>query len=269
MISHLSHALIFFIPRERIKDLTKEKKEPPVNNLHTTTRNMKEKIPPTRKNIPPLSSITKHATPNPNIQFSFVDVLFSYAYIMRLYNGCPEENLEQATDNLMQLSPVLSKSAVFCNVESVVYSCLNVVQHSKDVCSSDEFSHSSLLDVIRLIKGYINNGGHRVVFVECALSHILKLLWKGREKLREQSDSQQQSIDLCKSMWLAKKKVEFLLSWVHSNVDALQCLVPDIEKIHAEVSKSCKQHNKQKKILEQDWGGPLPPKKPSELIVEI
>lgn len=210
----------------------------------------------------------KNSTPNPDVQFSCIDVLFSYAYIIRLYNGCPEDTLDQAAENLLQLSPVLSQNAVFGSVESVVHNSLRVLQHSKDLYCSEELSHLAILDVISLIKGHTVIEGQRTNFAECALSHLCRLLSGGRGKLRENSKLKEQEKDLYKSIWLAKKKVEFLLAWVHSNTNILESLVLNIQVVHAEVSTSHKQHKKQTEELENAWGGSKPPKKPS-LITEI
>jgi len=260
--------------RKKIEDLSKEnaatEEIQPSNNEkpQTVEQNRDHNIPPVKRNIPPLSSIMKSSTPNPNVQFSCIDVLFSYAYIMRLYNGCPEDSLDQAAEDLLQLSPVLSQNSVFESVESVVHNSLSVLQHSKDLCCSEELSHLVILDVISLIRGHKVNEEQRTNFVEHAMSHLCRLLSRGREKLKLNSKLNQQEEHLCKSLWLAKKKAEFLLAWVHSNTVILESLALDIQVIHAEVSMSYKQHKEQTENLEQAWGGSKPPKKAS-LITEM
>ena len=186
---------------------------------------------------------------------------------MRLYNGCPEDSLEQSAENLLQLSPVLSHNAVFESVESVVHNSLNVVRHFKDLYCSEELSHLALLDVVSLI-GHDGSEGQSVSFVECALSHLCRLLSGGKEKLKAISVMKQKNTNLYKSMWLAKKKVEFLLAWVHINTNILRSLVLSIQLVHSEVSASHKQHQEQKEELEKAWGASKPPKKKS-LITEI
>lgn len=168
----------------------------------------------------------------------------------------------------MQLSPVLSQNSVFESVESVVHNSLSVLQHSKDLCCSEELSHLVILDVISLIRGHKVNEEQRTNFVEHAMSHLCRLLSRGREKLKLNSKLNQQEEHLCKSLWLAKKKAEFLLAWVHSNTVILESLALDIQVIHAEVSMSYKQHKEQTENLEQAWGGSKPPKKAS-LITEM
>ena len=258
--------------RKKIEDLSKEnaatEEIQPPNNEKPQTVEQSRNIPPVKKNIPPLSLIMKSSTPNRNVRFSCIDVLFSYAYIMRLYNGCPEDSLDQAAENLLELSPVLSQNSVFESVESVVHNSLSVLQHSKDLYCSEELSHLVIHDVISLIRGHSVNEQQRTNFVEHAMSHLCRLLSRGREKLKMNSKLNQQGNNLYKSLWLAKKKAEFLLAWVHSNTDILESFAFDIQVIHAEVSLSYKQHKEQTQNLEQAWGGSKPPKKAS-LITEI
>jgi len=230
--------------------------------------NKRRQLPPVKRNIPSLTEILKSSAPNPIVQFSCIDVLFSYTYVMRLYNGCPEDTSEQAAESLLLLSPVLSQNAVFDSVESVVHNSLSVVQHSKDLYCSEDFSHLALHDVISLIKGHADSDGLSANFVECALSHVCRLLSRGREKLKVNSKIKQQDTDLYKSMWLAKKKAEFLLAWVHSNTNILDSLILSLQLVHAEVSASHKQHKEQTEKLEKAWGGSKPPPK-TPLITEI
>ena len=168
----------------------------------------------------------------------------------------------------MQLSPVLSQNAVFESVESVVHNSLNVVRHCKDLYCSEEFSHLALLDVVSLIKGHDGSEGQSVSFVKCALSHLCRLLSGGKEQLKANSMMKQEDTDLHKSVWLAKKKAEFLLSWVHVDTNILHSLILSIQLVHSQVSASHKQHKKQREEVEKAWGGSKPPKKKS-LITEI
>ena len=121
----------------------------------------------------------KHTKPNPNIQFSCIDVLLSYAYIMRLYNGCPDDTPHQAAESLMQLSAVLSQNPFFEIRESVVYNSLTVVQNSKEL-HSEALSHCALHDVINLIQGH--DIAQRANFTDCALSDLCRCLSRVREK---------------------------------------------------------------------------------------
>lgn len=225
-----------------------------------------QQIPPVKRNIPSLSSLMKQTKPNPNIQFSCIDVLFSYAYIMRLYNGCLDDTSYQAAESLMQLSAVLSQNAVFESIESVVYNSLSVVQNSKELYS-EELSHCALLDVINLIQGH--DVAQRVNFTDCALSDLCRFLYRVREKLKlDIKKMKQKDTNLCRSLWLAKKKTEFLLAWIHSNTTVLQSLVLSIRVLHAEVTESCKQHKEETERLEKSWRGTKPPKK-MPLITEM
>lgn len=225
-------------------------------------------LPSVKRNIPSLNSLIKTSSPHANVKFGSIDVLFAYAHVMRLYNGCPEDALEQATENLLQLSPVLSQNAVFDSIESVVHSSLSIVQSSKELCCSEELSHRSLADVVSLIKGHVSSKGQRINFAECALSHLCRLLNGAKQRLKGNSEKWQQTTAITKTIWLAKKKAEFLLAWVHSNINILHSLALSVQFIHGEVTASHKKHEEQKGKLEKAWGGSKPPKK-RLLVTEI
>ena len=184
---------------------------------------------------------------------------------MRLYNGCPDDTSYQAAVSLMQLSSVLSQNAVFESIESVVYNSLSVVQNSKELYS-EELSHCALLDVINLIQGH--DVAQRANFTDCALSDLCRFLSRVREKLKLDIKMKQKDTNLCRSLWLSKKKTEFLLAWIHSNTTVLQSVVSSVQVLHAEVTESCKQHKEETERLEKTWGGTKPPKK-MPLITEM
>ena len=219
----------------------------------------KSNTPSIMKNIPPADKMVRNKTPSPNLRFNLIDVLYAYAYVMRLYNGSPEDSLHQASESLLKLSAVLAHNASFESVETVVHSSLSLSRQSEDLYNSESFSLTALLDVASLIKG------KEGAFVECALSDIHRLLKKGKEKLKALPEVDK---EMCKSIWLAKKKVYFLLSWVHSSASSLQSLVPTIEILHREISVTHTQHLEDKKKLEEVWGGTKPPQQKT-LIEEI
>lgn len=58
--------------------------EESLKNHESVKQNRCYNFPAVKKKIPSLSSVMKNSSPNPNVQSSCIDVLFSYVYIMRL-----------------------------------------------------------------------------------------------------------------------------------------------------------------------------------------
>lgn len=205
-----------------------------------TANKPRQSCPKVIQKIPPLTGSV-----NPLIKYSIIDVLYSYVYVMRFYNGEPEENLNQFVSALYELASSLSKNLNFASLEMMVYNSLNVVQENKDIWNSQEFSYTILLDVCQLLSGTV--GDKHVDLVDCALSDVCRLFTKVKKSLKCEKGSDQENE---KKMFLAKKKVDFFLSWTQGNKKILYSLVPGIKAIHLELMSSCRMHDKEKRKMD-------------------
>jgi hypothetical protein len=202
---------------------------------------------------------------SPLLKYSIVDFIYAYAYTMRLYNGSPMENPDQSSQTLYTLSASLSKGMTFDKLESVVHNSFNVVLESKDLFNSLGFSYGILLDVIYLTEGSFKQGKKVITFIECALSDAHRIIEKGRKALKNDTESCEEDI---KRLWLAKKKVEFFLSWLQSNSDTIYSLAPHLRLLHFELMSNCEVHEVEKRKLQTKWKGRKPPSS-KKLIEEI
>ena len=215
-------------------------------------------------NIPPVDEVLKGKTPSTNLKYDLIDVLYSYAYVMRFYNGSAQECADQASESLLKLSAVLKDNISFGSVEAVFHSCLKYAQEAQDLFNSELFSLEVFLDVITLIRGNGRKLQHGT-FLECSLSEIYRLLKKGRSKVATFPNADKR---LSRSMWLAKKKVFFLLSCVSSAATSVEQLVPTLWGLYEEILATRLQHHEDKKLLEKGWGRHKPPKTKT-LVEEI
>ncbi|EDO42122.1 predicted protein [Nematostella vectensis] len=228
----------------------------------TSLSKTKSKIPSLIDKVPPLMAIIKTAQPNPAVKFSIVDVLYSYAYTMRLYNFTPQDDPRQASETFLALSSVISKNITFQSTDTVAHTSLNNSMEQKDLFNSREFSCNILLDVVEIINGFTSDTSEEVSFVSLALSDCHRLLSRGLKALRQEQGDK----DLEKKLWLAKKKVDFLLSWSNENIQTLQSVASFILAIHHQELLSCKMHLTEKQSLEKRWRGPNPP--PRKPLIE-
>lgn len=137
-----------------------------------------------KRNIILLLLVMKNLNVNLNVRFSCINVIFLYVYIMRLYNGCLEDSLEQVVENLLQFLFVFFKNVVFDSVELVVYSFLSVVLDCKDFYCFEELFYQVFLDVIFLIKGYVVMERKKINFVDSVLFYLCRFFSRGRERLK-------------------------------------------------------------------------------------
>lgn len=189
---------------------------------------------------------------NPLVKYSLVDVLYAYAYVMRMFNGAPEENLNQSVMILYKLASTLSKNQSFESVEAVVHNSLNAVTECADTSNSQEFSHNILLDVCDLLSGCHSVGEQNTAFIDSALSDVCRLMSKYKKALKSEMGSKNED---AKKIFLAKKKVEFFVSWNQSNKSSLCSLVGELKALHFNLISSWKIHNTETKKMEKRLKG--------------
>ncbi|XP_031563726.1 zinc finger HIT domain-containing protein 2-like [Actinia tenebrosa] len=230
-----------------------EETEKPNNDIRNNNQQ-----PQKSKNYPTvLHNLQQLSSPaSPLIKYSIIDTLYAYAYTMRLYNGSPMENPEQSSQTLYKLSSSLSKNFTFESLESAVYNSLNVVLESKDLFNSQKFSYDIILDIVDLIQGSFKRGKKVVNFVDCALSDAHRIIEKGRKELKHGSESCKDDV---KRLWLAKKKLEFFLSWMLSNSDILSSFAADLRTLHLDLVSNIEIHKAEKKKIQAKWKGNKPP----------
>lgn len=66
----------------------------------------------------------RNSAPSPLLKFNLVNILYSYAFTMRFYNGAPLDDAMEAVSLLNSLCAVLAKNAVFETVSEALSDCL-------------------------------------------------------------------------------------------------------------------------------------------------
>lgn len=96
--------------------------------------------PPILDQIPPLTSLTK-VEPSPLLAFHLLDILFSYAFTLRLFNGDFTTDLEEAVSIMLSTSAVLSSKVVPHQYQSIVSTLQHCVESSLKVSRVNQFLH--------------------------------------------------------------------------------------------------------------------------------
>ena len=210
-----ANLIIFFSPDEPIKN--------EVSGCRT--------LPKLLKNIPQLSSLIKSKPASDQTKYNLVNILYSYVYICRYYNGCPHDFLEEAIDRLQKLSAVLYHAVNFSSLDAALRSAFEASQRHKELFHSEEFSLSIIDDILLLLKG--NKVDEKIHYVHLALSDVHRLLAKAVKHLHKNSSKTNfathenaDSKDNAKSLWLAKKKIVFMLAWFYENQKECLTLAP-------------------------------------------
>ncbi|XP_043929039.1 zinc finger HIT domain-containing protein 2 [Protopterus annectens] len=216
-------------------------------------------IPPVSSKILPFCSLTSN--PSPLIRFSIINVLYSYTFCLKFYNGdvTEDEIVEEFVDTVLKVSDALNSSCVIHSTAEALQLGMNAVQ-SGQYCSDSRVAASVILAVAHILTG--ENSFRRKHYTLAAISHLSSLIKKRKNLL-----SKEQTED-CQKLFRAHKKCDFLLSWANENESILTFLALEVQQEYRNSIETIKEVDSVKVQLQNLWGGKQPPKK-KVLIQEL
>ncbi|KAF9605146.1 hypothetical protein IFM89_014137 [Coptis chinensis] len=157
--------------------------------------------------IPPICKLTS-THPSPLLSVHLVDVVYSYCFTLRLYNGDWHSDALGAAMVLLSLSNVLGEGGQPESVSDVLSYCL------EQTCSPAYRHAGGLrfgLGLLEDITCLLNLGGPAVV---CLLCDLQRLIQAAEEQLNLEKPRKVKS-DITSKFKPATRKVYFLMCWVH------------------------------------------------------
>ncbi|XP_053134861.1 zinc finger HIT domain-containing protein 2 [Hemicordylus capensis] len=205
--------------------------------------------------IPPLASLI-HSPISPLVRFQLPSMLYAYAYAMALYNGDGDELLPEFCETVLDVSGALGARQVFHSTAEALQAALQAITAGRyPECPLG--NAGVMVAVAQILMGECQE--KQKGYTLAALAHLSRLLSKGKRRLPAEDQSR---------VYGAKKKCEFLLSWVNENEEALTLLALEVQqeyKVHLDTLKEVGAVTQE---LEKMWAGKVPPaKKP--LIQEL
>ncbi|EFJ07159.1 hypothetical protein SELMODRAFT_186341 [Selaginella moellendorffii] len=179
-------------------------------------------LPPSQA-LPPLSHLSK-LDPSPLLPVHLIDLLYSYCFVMRLYNGEWKDSPLDAAMDLLATSRVLSQSAQPETVTEVIWYC------SEAVCSP-AFRHAGGSQLSLLLcddtAALLRIGRPAVVRALADLQRMLEASIDESKKLK-MVDTKKES----KLLQAASRKAFFLMCWANQLGDGVACFAAlvDTEK---------------------------------------
>ncbi|KAL6004449.1 hypothetical protein ACLOJK_005002 [Asimina triloba] len=158
----------------------------------------------------PLSRVDEliRSEPSPLISVHLIDILFSYCFTMRLYNGDWQSDALGSAITVLDISSVLSQDGKLETVAEALACC------TEQVCSPTyrhtgglQFAWALVDDVITLL----SLGRAALV---CALCDLQRLLQAGERELKSEAQRKVKKGEMSK-LKLADRKVYFLTCWVN------------------------------------------------------
>ena len=195
---------------------------------------IKESLPPILA-VASFSHFSSGKPVSPLIGFNLINVIYSYVFYQRLYNGC---GVTEFTSDFCELcissSKVLNDNRTYNNSDESVCSGIekcssNSKQQGFNI--SNQFSIECIQDVAHILVGPNLQTSHE--YVACCLSDLHAAAKKFRKSLKSSSKLTEKT-ELPKKLFAMMKKLEYFLSWCICHPEQLALLAIEVTEIYKE-----------------------------------
>lgn len=158
--------------------------------------------------LPSLKQLTR-AEPSPLLAVHLVDILYSYCFTLRLYNGDWHSDPLGASTVALSMSKVMGEDAKPETVPEALTACI------EETCSPAYRHTGGFRLAIGLVEDIITilSLGHNALV--CALSDFHQLIEAGKRMLKAEKVGKTQSTQSSSKLRGAARKLFFMTCWVH------------------------------------------------------
>jgi hypothetical protein len=186
-----------------------DKKEALVSLQEDLESNQSSEIPPGPESpLPPVSKLSS-TEPSPMLAVHLVDILYSYCFTLRLYNGDWQSDAVGSAMVVLSVSAILGQGG---QPETV----LEALSHCLEQTCSPAYRHMGGLQLgLILIDDVINLlslGGPALVLSLCDLQRLIQA---GERELKSEKPKKSRRVEIRSKLKLAERKIYFIMCWVH------------------------------------------------------
>lgn len=174
-------------------------------------------VPKISKKIPKLSSLC--ANPSPLVCFGLVNVLYAYAFALRLINNDTDSLMMEFCDMILFLSEALSSGRVFNSIQDALDSARTLIVNGGYLDKEDSLAPDRALEAVAHItagKDETDSTGYCLA----ALSQLRSVLSQARKGLTKDGEEGERR----QKYFLANKKCEFFQAWTLENEQRVRVL---------------------------------------------
>jgi len=203
--------------------------------------------------LPPLSRLTS-AEPSPLLAIHLVDILYSYCFTLRLYNGDWQSDACGAVMVILSVSSVLGQAVQPQSVLEAVSCCL------EQTCSP-AFRHVGGLQfgfaVVDDVTSLFSLGGVALV---CALCDLQRLIQAAERELKSEKPRKANRTEVKSKLKAAERKIYFIMCWAHEQPEEVWSSLSALVKAEKASAMECqgnrplkaeKPNNKSKTLIEE------------------
>ncbi|KAI3993668.1 hypothetical protein MKX01_002681, partial [Papaver californicum] len=165
-------------------------------------------VPPGPENpLPPINKLSS-TNPSPLLSVHLIDIIYSYCFTLRLYNGDWKSDALDSAMVVLSLSSVLGEGALPESVtEALAHSLKQTCSPSYRHAGGLQFGLGLFNDVVALL----HLGRNALV---CALCDLQRLIQAGGHKLRSENSRKLKS-EMKSKLKLVDRKIYFMMCWVY------------------------------------------------------
>lgn len=166
-------------------------------------------IPPGPESpLPPVSKLSSTA-PSPLLAVHLVDIIYSYCFTLRLYNGDWQSDAIGSATVVLSVSSVLGQGGQPETVLEALSYCL------EQACSPAYRHMGGLqfrLGLVDDVVSILSLGGNALL---CLLSDLYRLVQSGERELKSEKLQKSRKLEIRNKLKLAERKIYFIMCWVH------------------------------------------------------
>ncbi|WVZ57406.1 hypothetical protein U9M48_007794 [Paspalum notatum var. saurae] len=200
--------------------------------------------------LPSLKQLTK-AEPSPLLAVHLVDILYSYCFTLRLYNGDWHSDPLGASTVALSMSKVMGENAKPETVPEALTACI------EETCSPAYRHTGGFKFAIGLVDDIITilSLGHNALI--CALCDFHRLIEAGKSMVKAEKVSKTESAQSSSKLRGAARKLFFMTCWVHEQPNEawpslariIQVQKASLEELEAGSRKADRKSSQQSKVL--------------------
>ncbi|XP_065057025.1 zinc finger HIT domain-containing protein 2-like [Rhopilema esculentum] len=191
--------------------------------------------------IEPLNILLPNKVPSPVIPFNICEVIITYCFVYRLYNGELQESTQEALDTILELSPVMKDSHYYTDVEYCLRLFVQRVKSSVSLKDALDPVHEPFDDLFMIISSYswveLEDKNKKLVATSVLCVSDLHSLFKNAAmELTRTKNKTKEEKEKKKLYQKVTKKLYFLASWLVENQHTLSCLEGKIKDVKSKVT---------------------------------
>ncbi|KAL6642814.1 hypothetical protein ACP70R_020995 [Stipagrostis hirtigluma subsp. patula] len=200
--------------------------------------------------LPSLKQLTR-AEPSPLLAVHLVDILYSYCFTLRLYNGDWHSDPFGASTVALSISKVMGEDAKPETVPEALTACI------EETCSAAYRHTGGFRFAIGLVDDIITilSLGHNALV--CALCDFRRLIQDGERMLKAEKVGKSEKAQSTLKLRSASRKLFFMTCWVHeqpkeawpSLARIVEVQKASLEELDSGSQKTQRKSNQQSKVL--------------------